>query len=626
MAAAPHEVTIDTWTPLAHKASMQPAIESGANRMAPTWVGKRHTRRLTAYRVLAMYLSNSARFLLTDADRAQDQREYGDPTVLVKRVRAALLGRDWTLSVDGADDEGAEPPDDPGPEATPEDRAQFTEALAEHTRRQAEAVAASERQEWLLDWSDDERLTRKVIATEDDCVGLGDGVYELKWSNAKGRVRVHPSDPGFYFPVLDDSDDEYPQRVHLAWQYDDDDDVTWVRRRTYELRSTGLEASTLPYHGPDDDPTDVRCYVTDARWRYDGLKARHLDDFDMRKAEIIDNADGEPLLDYDLGIDFIPVVHVPNTADTDAHFGRSLLSNIAQVLDDLAMTDTDTAITATIVGAPPIVISGAQAGGTVIERAPDTASPIGEQAQVRSSLAKGMGAAATLDTYGPGQVFWTGDGRLDVLDTSRSLDALLKFVDHLLRRASVNSQVPEEIIGRVRTSDVASGFLLLLGMEPFRSLIEDYRLVRDEKYRLLLKFVQRLAIVGGALEGPVLDARIAFGPWMPADVANVVEMVLNLLAKHGVARRTAITMLREAGIPIEDVADEIEAIEREDFEGAAALADALGDEQAAAEYLQRAEPAPAAPPLLDGLPTASSREAGPLPPDVLPPEGAAPAT
>jgi hypothetical protein len=48
---------------------------------------------------------------------------------------------------------------------------------------------------------------------------------------------------------------------------------------------------------------------------------------------------------------------------------------------------------------------------------------------------------------------------------------------------------------------------------------------------------------------------------------------------------TAVRMLQEAGYPVEDIAEEIERIQKRAFDQAARLADATGDNGAVREYL-----------------------------------------
>lgn len=569
------DVIVDQYSGLAHKPIVGPGSQTAAFSLAPSWVSSMHVRRLNAYRVLSGYMANIARAYLpsqtTQNDRAE-HREYGDPSVIVDALVTAVLGDGIEFVVEGADDEPEEPdapeePTAPDPAAGPEAQAQFEKDRADFDKKQAKYLdekakfdermplfeRAQKQQEYDDQWVEDEKLIQAIEETEQDAVALGDGVYLLAWSNEKKRVRVRLYDPGFYFPVLDDSDD-FPNRVHLAWQYEDTTDKKmYVRRITFERRK--LDA---PRSYPWNQSSDWATYMTDARWRFDDLGDRSVDDFSPNRAIYSRNADDEELRDFFLGIDFLPILHVPNTASRKQHFGQSALVRVAQIFDDLADNDTDLNALGALVAAPPIAVGG-------------HAGP----------------SDGTITTYGPGRVFFVGDGRMDILDTSKAPDALIKIQNALLDRLSVNVPIPEVVLGRVSPSDVPSGFSMLVGFGPFKTFVGKMRLVRAEKYPLMFKMMHRLAQVGGVLpEGPDIPVQVRFGAFLPTDLNGITTMVKELLTGHALSRKTALRWLSDAGAPLDDdLAAELERIEREDFEGARTIADATGDEGAAAEYL-----------------------------------------
>lgn len=536
-----NEISFDTWTPMSFKRAMGDRSIPGQSWTAPTWVGE-HARRLTAYLVLQSYVDNAARHFLqlTDESDRAEHREYGDAALLRNQILSALLGEEQRIVVGGATATG----DDD--ELTPE------------------AESAAQLQSWLESWAASERMLIKVMECERSSVTLGDGVYALGWSATLGRPRLRVYDPGFYFPVLDDgSDDDYPTRVHIAWELDPDErGKRRIRRMTWELVDTGVER-TYPW---SDSPTTQACLFTDAVWSLDGEKAR-VDDLSESAAQYMVNDDGLEVRGLDLGLDFIPVVHIPNTVSVQEHYGRSSLSYVLQVLDDLANGDTDLQAASATTGTPPISLSGATLGSDQL-------------------------------SYSPGTVFGIGDGRMDVLDTSKSLDALLKYVDALLKRLSVNSRVPESVLGRLDPSEVPSGIALKLSFGPMSSMIREMRLAREDKYSLLLKFAWRIAVAGGADGVPdeYYPARMEFGNYLPSDQSSIVELVVRLLEAKAVSLETAVAMLVDAGVPIEAIADEVDRIQARDFEGANSLLDATGDQAATFEYLGRSAPdQPAAP-------------------------------
>jgi hypothetical protein len=577
------DLSLDPWSYLSHKAIVGPGSrDSIGSSLAPSWVGA-HARRLNAYRVYLSYLMNVSRAFLPagrDPGEVAKFREYGDAAVIRDMIRVSVLGENPEISVDGADAEPEMPeePVEPGDDATPEERSAYVEARRQYddnVRAHEQAMRDYERaktlQEFIDEWADRVKLPLKMVAAENNACGLGDGVYYLTWSNRKKRVLLTTFEPGFYFPVLSTApdDEDYPTRVHLAWEEVDqaDESKRWVVRWTFELVPIGSNGETKNYPYAPDEPSEYRCEMTAARWRWDDLGDRRVDDLDDRGAEFLRNADGIEMNRFDLGIDFIPIVHVPNTI-TEHHYGESVLARIAQLLDDLGQNDTDLATTADLAGAPPLAVKGRQVPGA-------------------------------LTSYGPGTVFF-GDG-VDVVDTSHSLDALLKRGAELLERMSVNGRVPKEVLGRVKMSEVPSGVALLLSFGPFRALVNEMRLIRAHKYALLFSMVQRLAIVGGVrkAEDGVITTRIKFGSYLPTDTDGLVKMIIELLRAGGVSRATALKILRDGGLDLDDdLKAELERIEHEDFEGARALAEALSNEEVAAEYLGRDLPeevVPAAP-------------------------------
>lgn len=583
----PTDVVVDPWSGLAHKSLIGPGTRRSTASLAPSWVGM-HSRRLNAYRVLAGYLANVSRAYLPSDSEFSDvvaRREYGDPATLRDMVRTSVLGDEPKIMVDNAGDEPEEPtpPEDPGPDADEAARAEFDAAQSEYEQRlvefnrdKATFDAAQQLQEWFDEWADREKFPLKLLETENDAVGLGDGVYLVSWSNKRNRVCLEMEDPGFYFPVLEPNGYEYPEKVHLAWEECENegtrDEVRYVRRLTFEL--VDLDAPTwYPWQDREVDEQSTQvCQLTNARWRWDDLGDRRVDDFDLSKATIELNADGDELRDYPLGIDFIPIVHVPNTISLKQHYGESILTRVAQILDDIQATDSDLAVASDLAGAPPLALEGG-------------ARP----------------ADGRLLTYGPGTVLF---GKAEVVDTSHSLDALMKRLEMLLDRLSVNSRFPAAAMGRIDPSKIEAGVILLLTFAPLRSLVYEMRMVRADKYALLFRMVQRLAMVGATgtngetkigrtlKAAPEQRVELKFGPYMPTDQAQIVAMVKDLVSSHLLSRQSALGILSDAGVEVDDdLADELERIEHEDFEGAAALANALGAEQPAADYLGRSLPA-----------------------------------
>lgn len=641
------EVVLDPWSALNHKAPM--SRPGGGYPGAPSWLPEQDKRRLTAYTILKAYERNSARLFLP-VDEAQiaadggldlgrsERREFGEPGLIVKQTTAALLGETQEVSVPGAgvDVDVPDEPEPPADDADEQARADYAEQLAEREQALAEAAEAErlqEREDWLRAWADSVRLPSKLLEGETNSVGQGDSVYLLAWNPDRERVDLTVVDPGFYFPVLPEGQlgDDYPSKVHLAWEIPE---VVGVRPRrvhrvTYELapiepetenavdgvsgrlrrlfrigpdeapvlrRGDQVDADTgritrrYPWQAEGAKPSRLTCYMTEAEWDLDETAVGGLDELAPDRARYMTNSAGDLLDRLDLGFDFLPVVHVPNTPASSEHFGESSLSLVLQLLDELASADTDESASSATTGSPPIGVSGA-------------------------------GVAGTRMTIGPGEVWSLGpDGELSTVDTSSALAALGERIERLLGRLSVNARLPGSVLGRGGGQDSPSGFHLLLTFGPLKSMVREMRLSRDEKLPLLLKFVQRLAMLGGVLPaGPTVPAELILGSYLPTDLDSLIERVRGLYDAGLVSLPTAVGMLRDAGVPVENVADEVAAIESRDYARANELADATGD-QAAVRELLGLEPVEQVTPV--PLPITADPLVPPVPPAPLAPPAA----
>jgi hypothetical protein len=593
-------VVIDAWSWLNYKPIYNDPRGMPHRRAFPeakaTWVPADDERRLAAYKLLAAYDHNQAAQLaeVVDGPSARERREFGDPSLFVDAILAHVLGREQHITVPGAGDTT-----DTGRPAT------------------AEAAMAERVQTLLHDWAEDELLPMRMQQTERNAVLLGDGVYRLAWDPAKQRATVRSVDPGFYFPVLpEDGDGEFPDRVHFAWELPEDPRRNLkarIRRITYELApigaatAAGVDESGRPVRAPvtvegedgqfapvlgqgdsidpdtgavsrqyawNDQPSTVTCYLTDATWELEDLKGQvDVDSLPLDKASFATRSDGEVLDHLDLLIDFIPVVHVPNTVPpAEEHWGQSSLAKVLQVFDELAGSDTDSARASATTGLPMIAVSG-------------VSDPRLEMA------------------VEPGAVWKLGEtGKLSAVDTSPALRELREQVHDLADRAAKVARLPSVALGTLDPTKAPSGYALELSLGPLDSLIGGMRLARDHKYRLLLKFVQRLHLAGQhpAWAGiTVQPARLVFGPYTPTDKAAVLEQVAIGVEKGVISKETAIRMLMEAGFPIEDAEEELKRIDARSFEAARLLADALNNPDEVADFLGRKAPdQPETPPVV----------------------------
>ncbi|WP_127355999.1 hypothetical protein [Actinacidiphila soli] len=617
------ELVIDAWSWINYKPAMADPhgpVHRAFPEINHSWVPEPDRRRLAVYKLLAAYDNNQAGQLaaVTGDHHGLERRELGDPSKLIDTTLGYLLGAEQTIVVPGADHAGNDKPS-------------------------AGAAQAADLQERLRAWADKELWPLRIQQAERCAVRCGDGVFTLAWEPAKQRVLLRTFDPGFYFPEWDDGEQdssEYPARVHFAWELPADPVrglKARLRRITYELGAIG--AATAPgvtedgraireqvvgaegdpvltvgdtldavtgsvqrtYPWAPGRPSTTTCYLSDAEWLLEDLGAAHdLYSLPPNKAAYRVRSDGQVLDRLDLMVDFIPVVHVPNTIpDGGEHWGKSSLGTVLQLLDELAATDTDSASASATTGTPIVSLAGAR---LPIDRTTGQPLPVRVEA---------------------GTVWQLSDsGRMDALDTSAQLAELRQRIDHMLTRLAANTRLTTAGLGSLDPASVPSGYALQLALGPLDSLVGAMRLARAHKYQLLLRLVQRLHQAGQAWPaGESLPARLVWGAHTPTDRTTILADVVSGYGAGVFSLETAVRMLQEAGYPIDEVAEEIERIQKRAFDQAARLADATGDNAAVREYLQLppADPGVLSVPLIPAQ--ASQQPASPALPAELPPSG-----
>jgi hypothetical protein len=576
---------------------MEPGGTGGINA-APKYLPAMDARRINAYSRLAAYVEAVARLFLPDSadDKGKRDawREFGDAGVMVRQIATSVLGKEPSLGVVGADRPVPDAPDipqaprEPVTDGLPPQEATiltavFTRSMelwsknAQDTLDRwlldtAEVPALVERQDWLRDWSEADQFIAKVTENEqENVVPLGDGIYVLSWDTAKARPTVDLFEPDSYVPVLDDTNPtEFPRKVHLVWQFEVETDGKtnkFVRRITYELipivAGDGFDYGPRPgYLDPSEPWTDV-CVLSDGTWPEEAFrKVNGIDSGVVWRKVMIDGLEVELNL-YPLGLDFVPVVHVPHTLNTRSHFGQSPLTRLAQLWDEIASADTDEALAAAWAARPPMGITG---------------------------LGLRKPGEEELVDIRPGKGFRLGEnGKISTVNMAEHLSKLGERIQALLKRASVNAQVPEGILGRVDASQVPSGLALTLSFTSFEQMIQGARLVRAGKYSLLLRMVQRIAIHNGdeSLTGSkvVFPAEVRFGTFMPQDLAGEAAVLSQLMTANLLSQETGVRRLQEAGLENGDLAAEVNAIRQLMGETADRIATATGIPRLASEFL-----------------------------------------
>ncbi|MGW3563063.1 hypothetical protein ACWDSL_04020 [Streptomyces sp. NPDC000941] len=523
------QFVIDAWSWLNYKPVMADASRQASRsfpELAASWLPPHEMRRLAAYKVLASYDNNQAGQLAAASgdELALERRELGDAANLVDTALGYLLGSDQQIAVAGAERADEEVPE---PGAT-------------------EAAAAQER---LRKWADQELLTLRVQQAERAAVLLGDSVYARAWNPEKQRPTLRVYDPGFYFPQWeDDRDQDFPSRVHLAWELPEDEEAglkARVRRVTYELGpiSEGDVHVVREYPWQPGQSSNMTCFLTDAEWLLEDLKrGETLDRLPMDKAAFRVRPDGTELNRLDLLIDFLPVIHITNTVpESGEHWGRSAIARVLQGLDELAATDSDSSAASATTGTPIIGLAGAR---LPVDRA--TGRP--EKLKVEAGAVWQLGES----------------GRMDALDTSPQLAELRARVEHLLDRIASNSRITAAGLGMLDASEVPSGYAFKLALAPLDALVGAMRLVREHKYRLLFKFVQRLYQAGRA-EGwtarESFSVRLTWAPHTPTDRAAVLDEVVKAYGAGVLSLETAVQTLLDAGYRINDASQEVARIQ-----------------------------------------------------------------
>ena len=582
------ELTIDIYAGLDHR--------DDTVDVSPVWAPEEDRRRLNFYFRVASYIETKAREGLAesadDPDRKTEWREYGDASVVVDRIASAVVGDNVTILVDGADDPLPNRPElEPAPLRLPDPDeadpavvsvldAEFVAVLAVWSATAAETIESwasrlstvpvlQERQRWLRRWADGAQFFARVFENEtENVVPFGDGVYVLGWDPDGGRVEVNIYEPDAYFPDLNTADPgKYPTTVRLAWGFTelvDGEEVEKVRIIRYDLVPLAdVEGApvSFPYRSADAPPATEVCVMTDGVWLAADLESL-LDPGppEAFSQVAVPGGAGEtvPLDSYPTGLDFIPVVHTPNTLSSARHFGRSSIGRLGQLFDEIAMNDTEESRAARWAGRPPLAISGFV--GTV------------------DSVDMSPGSAIKLPA----------GGRLDQVDMASNLEKLGDRGAELLKRLSVNGKVPAGLLGRVDASEVPSGLALTLSFTPFTQLVNALRMARLRKHRLLLAMVQRIAIANGdetISDDVVYPAELRFGSFMPQDLPGAADIIGRLLNANALSTTTAVLMGQAAGIPVDDVEAEVEAIHARDAETAESITMATGDPKHGAQAL-----------------------------------------
>lgn len=511
---------IDQWSSLDHKPGL---MSSAARSSVPGWVGEDDLRRLLAYEVYATYLSNQARIWVLD-DQVQDRREMGDAAAIVRELSQGVLGEDPSIDC----------PDD----------------LAD----------------WFTTWATQEQLMVKLTLLVEMALGLGDSVGVLSWDADKLRPRLATIDPGFYFPALDESSDEFPREVVLAWEFDGADGGREVRMKRWLLATRYAEDGQPEQIVYPWGTSSEEClyWSGTARLRDMGSGTGWAAFAGAATWENMIGEDGEvqPVAGISLAVDFLPVVHVPGDLVSEAeHYGRSVLATAVQALDELAATDTDTANAAALTGSPPL---GVETGVVSVENGSDGSS---------------------VRTYGPGTVF---EGPITALDMSSALEGLRDQAEAWRRRAATNAHVGH--IAQSFDGSWPSGYALQLSFRPYVGATARLRRAVLPALDLIGKFAVRMAAKGKQVAWPTDGKTPTVVPSgaLPVDADSVIDRIVKLWEAKLISREEAVRLIVPVlGLSTEDVPSLAAAAQHEDFDQANRLMDLLNDPELARAEIGR---------------------------------------
>lgn len=595
------EPEIDQWSGFDQRLSEGPE----KLRTPPSWVRKKEDiRRVLAYRVAAAVQEGVTRYFHESDGPSSDYdqlREHGHAASYIERYVASIVGEAPSIRVADIDEEIPDSVPLPPKPVAPASDADPVETMAYDTsmeawRRASTRVTAkfkdaAERhddlldlQEWFDQWASDSQFWELIDELEgENTTPLGDGVIVLE-NAPDGTPELRLFEPDGFFKVFDPSQkaQSFPDRVHMCWEWTSPIDnfvsggsaakeKRTIRRLTWELLPAAnldnpeAEATWKPAYA--SERTNIRCFFTDAEWNaeatYDGIIIGNMDVDDLP----LEAAKFKPMVNpldpskqvaeskrVPLPVDFIPVVHFRHSGNKQ--WGRSPLPRIMSLLDDQAMADTSNALLHVLVGEPPLVLSGSSV----------------DEDQV-------LGAAVSIDVG--------VDGKATKLGFADELRAGIEYAASLERQVQKMTYLSSEQSGQGNNEQ--SGRAIVSKQISHQQAVLRARRTRKFPTDLLLKYVQRLAIVGkapGFKNTEVHPASIKWGTFIPEDLSGLIESLVLLRDRGILTDADMYGQLVLAGMQIEDIDASLNELRSINVKVADPLAKILGPKEAA-EFMGR---------------------------------------
>lgn len=434
------------------------------------WVPKDHRRRLDAYTILAAYTANLA--TVTRAIEEEGRKELGDANFVCTAMSASVIGDDLRIIS----------PKHPDIE------------------------------EFFTQWAIDELFFAKLAANEYKSSNLGDQVYRLDYSKRSKRVKVDTIDPGMWFPFnLGLKNEEH----NFAWEELNDKGETEIYRARYYRKGGRRERQN-------------RVLLT-AGWYKKGAIGK-FDDLTLIRYDTDEN--GKRIQAADLGIDFFPIIYIPNIYREGWDFGESDLTGVYQILDLLSSTYTDEDKNANFMGLIQMWVDRETFDSIPLNAAGNKVIEMGNNKVI--------------------------PGNAGVVDNSMINESLFEYQHELETKLYTNTNLGHLGSGQSKTGsgDRTTGIFLLKG-GPLERFVWIKRLMRQPKYDKLLKYVAQLYLVHGepemkklfAVKGKVDLSKVAhlqFGNILPVDQTALIDNIEKI--KNELDDADLKDNLKEAGI------------------------------------------------------------------------------
>jgi hypothetical protein len=484
-----------------------------------TWIPQDHERRLKAYELLEAFYYNYSRDYRFSPDSGDDSQndtilESGDASWLCRKIKAKLFGDGMILAMEMPDEiKGIKSLESLIANST--DQTAKTKAQTDLQALTGTRDRLTEREKYMLRWWKNNNIFLAIDENETLCSYLGDCAYLVEWvkeivNGAEiGRPGLRTYDPGFIFPFfgcndksLEDNATRVQDRVIIAWQEISKEIADNVGQTQYFVIFRDIYELRIGANGVK------KCFRKHGYYKYDA--SAEIDLNNLVDDNLL-NQDNKVWVD--LGIDFMPVVLVPNIAVQGHDFGLSNLHFLIGLIDAIINSDTDLKKNSEKLGGASVFVSGKD---IALARDSVTKKPVAISIQPNTIYPLGEGGSATL------------------LDTSAMQKAILDTKSVLEKKLIRNSNITEIGAGTIDISLASLSTLSIkILLQPLLDMINPMRNQRNCVYSTMFFYVQRLFQTFGTVEergifaDPLYDFYLKWGKILPDDdLAQLQEYAL----------------------------------------------------------------------------------------------------